>query len=83
MQGGHCLPKSCSSLPKRIIGNAHPTTVSTYLYSGITAAKPTKHVDITLHFLELLPMAFCCLLVPLAVALMLLPRPGFPVKLIS
>jgi hypothetical protein len=49
----------------------------------LAATEPTKDVNVTLHFLKLLPMTFRCHPIPLTVALMLLPVLRFLVKFVS
>jgi hypothetical protein len=50
---------------------------------SLAATEPTKQIDVTLHFLQLLLVAFCCQAVPLAVSLMLLSIVRFSVKVVS
>jgi len=49
----------------------------------LAAAEPTKQVDVASHPLQLIAVAFGCQVVPLTVALKLLPMLCFLVKLVS
>ncbi len=63
-----------------------PLTLSAYLLDALVtlaATEPTKDVDITLHLLDLLPMAFCCQSIPLAVVIVFLSVLHFLTKLVS
>lgn len=54
-----------------------------YSFESLTATEPSKQVDVALHFLEFLLVAFGCLAIPLAVGREVLTILRFSVKLLS